>query len=122
MTKTFINLSNHPSDRWDKKQKEAALSCGEIVDIKFPSIDPHGTSEGIDRLVSTYLEDILSYEKPVVMVQGEFVFTFRMITELKKRNIKAVAGCSERKVTEEKDEAGNTVRRSVFSFVKFMEY
>ena len=38
MKETFINLSNHPSDKWDEKQMEAAKQYGEVMDIPFPSI------------------------------------------------------------------------------------
>ena len=34
--KIFINFSNHPSDRWDDKQKKASEQYGRIKDIPFP--------------------------------------------------------------------------------------
>jgi hypothetical protein len=48
----LLNLSNHPSDKWSDKQREAALAiskklvkkAGEgkigIIDIPFPNIPP----------------------------------------------------------------------------------
>ena len=31
--KMFINLTNHPSDKWSESQRKAAEEYGEIVDI-----------------------------------------------------------------------------------------
>lgn len=55
------------------------------------------------------------------MVQGEFVFTFRLVTELKKAGITAVAARTERKAIE-KVENGITKTTSEFKFAGFMEY
>lgn len=118
----FINLSNHPAEKWDLKQMEAALEYGELVEIAFPPINPHFTDEELDQLVAAYYEKVTAYEDPVVMLQGEFVFTFRLTTLLKRAGIKVVAGCSERRAIEFVDEDGNHVRRSVFEFVKFRDY
>ena len=36
----FINCSNHPSRYWSREQIEAAEQYGEVVDIRFPIVDP----------------------------------------------------------------------------------
>lgn len=33
----FINLTNHPSDKWSKEQLEAARKYGEVVELVFPN-------------------------------------------------------------------------------------
>lgn len=119
---TFINLSNHPSKKWNKKQRSQAEAFGQIVDLPFPEIDPYGTSSDIDKLVQRYYEKIAAYEEPIVMVQGEFLFTFRLVARLKERGIKAVASCSERRTIEYIDDNGFTTRKSEFEFVDFKEY
>ena len=118
----FINLTNHSSKNWSSKQKRVAERYGEIIDIPFPNIDPFATGEDIDAIVAKYLQQVMKYDNPVVMVQGEFVFTFRLVESLKKKGCKAVAACNERNVIETTDENGNCVKRSVFEFVQFREY
>ena len=118
----FINLSNHISAKWSEKQKAAAAVYGQITDLPFPAIDPYFKNADIDRLVDTYYEKIMSYEEPAVMLQGEFVFTFRLVTRLKQQGIPVLAACSVRKATEYIGEDGRTLRESEYEFVKFREY
>ncbi len=118
----FINLSNHTSTRWSEAQKEAARQYGEIVDIPFPAVSPHISSEELDELVEEYFNKIQQYSDVVVMVQGEFIFTYRMIVLLKKHGIRVVAAQSDRRTIEFVDENKNTRRESEFEFIKFMEY
>lgn len=118
----FINLSNHISEKWSEKQLEAAKKYGEIIDIGFPAVDPMGDSDYIDELVEEYYSKLAEYDNPVVMVQGEFTFTYRMIQRLKKAGIKVVASCSERRSVEVVKENGQVERNSVFEFVRFREY
>ena len=124
----FINISNHPSERWSKEQQEAAQQYGTIKDLQFPNINLSLLSEDINKLVDNFIADvlILTNEVPednqlIVMVQGEFIFTFRLVFELKKAGIKVVAARSERKVVE-KVENGITKTTSEFKFAGFMEY
>ena len=118
----FINLSNHPQTSWCEEQKNAASKYGEIVDLPFPAIDPHWNSEQINEQVDLYEKKILGMPDPTVMLQGEFIFTYRLTCRLKARGIKVVAGCSERRVVEETGEHGELVSRHQFAFVKFAEY
>lgn len=124
----FINISNHPSARWSKEQKEAAEQYGVVKDLTFPNIKPTLTSKNINELVNSIIGDVLTLtnEFPednilTVMVQGEFIFTFRLVTELKKAGIKTVAAKTERRVIE-KVEDGITKSISEFKFAGFMEY
>lgn len=124
----FINVSNHVSEKWSKEQREAAEQYGTIKDLQFPNINPSLKSEDINKLVDNFIADvlILANEVPednqlIVMVQGEFIFTFRLVFELKKAGIKVVAARSERKVVE-KVVDGVTKKDSEFKFAGFMEY
>lgn len=112
----FINLSNHISAKWSEKQKTAAAAYGQITDLPFPAIDPYFKDADIDRLVDTYYEKIMSYEEPVVMLQGEFVFTFRLVTRLKPQGIPVLAACSVRKATEYNGEFQLDIRDSQTAF------
>ena len=118
----FINISNHRSDRWGEKQLQMASRFGEIIDIPFPEVDPYGTSEYIDELVEEYFEKIMKYDRPTVMLQGEYLFTYRLVRRLKDAGIRVVAGCSDRRTIEYINENGFTERKSEFEFVGFKEY
>ena len=119
----FINLSNHKSNAWGKEQYAEAVKYGDIVDLQFPNIDAEATSEEVRVLAEEYLHKIISeYEQPVVMVQGEFTFTYNLVHMLKEQGITVVAACSERKTIETVDENGVTLKKSEFIFVQFREY
>lgn len=48
--KIFINFSNHPSGRWDVKQKKASEQYGRIVDIPFPMVPAQASQEEVGIL------------------------------------------------------------------------
>lgn len=123
----FINLSNHPSEKWSDKQLEEAKKYGDVVDMQFPQISTELRSADIDALVFEYYLKIKELrrdevKKPfVVMVQGEFVFTYRLVSALKNEEIMAVAARTER-VVKEIVEDGIPKKVSEFNFAGFMEY
>lgn len=87
MEKTvFINMSNHPSTGWTKKQREAAeiefCSSGkaEIVDIKFPDIDPTWDSFRLDDKVKEVFKEIQAIKgMKIIHVMGEMGFTCKLV-------------------------------------------
>ncbi len=117
----FINLSNHLSRDFLKEQKMEAEKFGKIIDIPFPSIDATFDLEEVDDLAEEYFQKILQYENPVVMLQGEFVFTYRLLKRLENAGIRVVASCTERKVTEWKED-GKIIKNAEFEFVQFRDY
>ena len=92
----FLNISNHKSENWSVNQINEAEKYGKIIDIPFPAVNPRESDEYMDDLVDEYYQKVMEYEKPTVMVQGEFVFTYRLVNQLKQAGIKVVASCSER--------------------------
>ena len=118
----FINLSNHPSNAWSSLQLEEAKQYGDIKDIPFPQVNPYLSDNEINTLVEKYLCDILAYNPKAVMLQGEYIFTYRLINRLKENHIKVVASCSDRRTIEYVDDKGFTERKSEFEFVNFKEY
>ncbi|MCR4892940.1 MAG: hypothetical protein K5989_12255 [Lachnospiraceae bacterium] len=120
----FINLSNHPSEKWDEKQRKAAEEYGNIMDIKFPAVESHGDERYILDLAKEFVESIMEYanEELAVMVQGEFTLTFAIVSELKERGIRVVSACSERNVHNEVNSEGEEVKVTRFEFVRFREY
>lgn len=90
--------------------------------MPFPQIPALLSNEEMDRLVQEYYDRILQYDQPTVMIQGEFVFVFRLVTLLKKAGIKAVAGCTERIAQETVRPDGSKIKISEFRFVCYREY
>lgn len=117
----LINLSNHPSTQWKKKQLTSAKrKFGQIVDIPFPYISPYASSQQVKRKAETYLKKIKSIFKNsldknnAVHLMGEFTFAFYLYEMLRKNNIQVVVSTTDR-IVEEKD--GKKI--VTFNFVKF---
>lgn len=120
--KIFLNHTNHPSKNWSNEQISAAKIFGEIHDFPFPNIPPQFDSDEIKKIVSENLQEILKISPAAVLCQGEFNYTFAMVTELKKNNIPAVAATSERFVSTIIEEDGSNKSISTFRFVRFRSY
>jgi hypothetical protein len=118
----LINLSNHPSSKWDEAQQKAAASFGKILDISFPSIPPEWDTDQVEILARKYLEqikaiDLESTERPVVHIAGELVFCYLLIQLLLKEQFLCVTSTTERIVKEEKN-----VKTTRFEFIKFRAF
>ncbi|MDD3722734.1 MAG: hypothetical protein PHW92_09660 [Lutibacter sp.] len=120
----LLNLSNHPSHNWDKKQTEAAkLAFGEIVDIEFPQIDPEWDQHQIWQIAQEFCNNILlaivdkAHNKNAVHLMGETVFCFCLANMLKDAGVQCVASTTRRNAVEK-----NGVKTSVFEFVQFRNY
>lgn len=121
----FINISNHNSEKWTNKQKKEAKVFGEIVDLGFPAIAP-SMNEEIDVLVSEYIEKVRNLTnnmmaENVIMVQGEFTFTYRLVSSLKNAGFVVVCACTERKAVETVD-GEKIIKQSIFEFAGFRRY
>ena len=118
----FLNISNHPSQKWGESQKSEAERNGEIVDIPFPNIPPHFTGEEVKSLARDMAKAIYrDYDSPfwgdMAMVQGEFSFTHHLTSDLKALGWMVVVACSER-VVEDLPDGG---KKTTFNFVQFRE-
>ena len=122
----LINLSNHPSDKWDKKQRqEAVKKYGTIFDLPFPAVNPDWSETEAKKLAKEYFDKIsLVFDdcsnepkQNVVHIQGEFTFVFYLVYLLLNSKIKCIASTSERKVVEK-----NGKKIVVFKFVRFRGY
>ena len=85
MKKIFLNHTNHPSDKWSSEQIAAAEIFGEIIDLPFPAIPPEFEKEEVAKKVAENLKKILSLEPVAVLCQGEFNYTFAMVTFLRRQ-------------------------------------
>lgn len=117
----FINLSNHPSEKWTVAQTKAAEIYGEIVDLPFPSVDPAGDTTYIDNLANEYVEKVVSMadgEHTVVHIMGEMTLIYSIINKLNSKGIICVCSTTERIV----EDLENGEKKVLFNFVKFREY
>lgn len=122
ITNCFVNLSNHPSETWDSRQRAAAEVFGPIVDIPFPNVKPDTDEEEINNMAQSLIGQILSYQPKAVMCQGEFTLCNTIVRQLQLAEVDVYSACSDRIATEYTDETGKTVKNSVFDFVQFRKY
>ena len=113
----FVNFTNHPWERWDKRQAAEALKYGTILDIPFPSVDPEGNEDYIDQLAKVYTKQILEIHPTAVLCQGEFCLCYRVVKILQKDGILVLAACSERMVKEMGQK-----KEVLFKFRRFRNY
>lgn len=129
MNALFINISNHPSDKWSPKQIEAALDIiknGPIIDAPFPQINPELSSEDVIEMADTFantLFDLIEEYEPdadyvVFHIMGEMNFTYNLVKNFKEEGYHCYASTTKRNVVEDE----NGVKTSVFEFVQFREY
>ena len=118
----MINFTNHPYDMWSESQKNAACEFGEIKEIAFPAVSPEATEEELDILANEYTEKILALNDHVVLLQGEFTLSFRVVQLLKSKGLEVLAACSKRNVKEWKDDDGKYHKEMLFEFVQFRRY
>ena len=118
----LINLSNHPSSKWNSEQTEAANRLyGEIVDLPFPQVDPNGDEAYVARLVDEYAGKVLQLagKQPVtVHLMGEMTFTYALVQLLKARGIRCLASTTSRDVVMLPD----GTKQVAFHFCQFREY
>lgn len=118
----MINFTNHPYEMWDDVQKRAASEFGDIKEIPFPAVDPSATEEDLDNMAEEYREKVLVLQDPMILLQGEFTLSFRLVQLLKKDGLKVVAACSDRRVHEWRDDDGKYHKEMLFEFVQFRRY
>lgn len=119
----FVNISNHPSSRWSSAQLEAAkkLGGGEVVDIAFPNVPATATTEQVVQMAAELTAQVPD-TCTVAMVQGEMTLVLAIVRILQVRGITCVAACSDRRVVEQVQPDGSTVKTAVFEFVQFRPY
>ena len=120
--RNFINYTNHPSANRSEAQRQAARTYGEIIDMAFPEIEPHWDEEQMSFLACQQAEKIIAQKPVAVLVQGEFTFSYMLISLLLQAGIRVVAACSQRCTESVINEKQETIRRSIFKFVRFRQY
>lgn len=118
----FINCTNHPYEIWGSKQQEAAGKYGDVVEIRFPAIEPEWDAERLRELVDEYAERIESLNPDAVLVAGEFLFAFMLVDRLLTDGVNVVCSRSRRVTTEVKKEDGTNEKKAIFDFEGFYKY
>jgi CRISPR-associated protein Csx16 len=114
----FVNLTNHPSAKWDEFQTKAALALAEaIADVAFPAVPPDADEGAVAALAEECVAKV-PREASHALVQGEFTLAAELVRRLQSRGIVCVAATSERMV----EEAADGSRASMFRFVRFRRY
>lgn len=114
----FVNISNHPSERWSADQRRAAEALGgRIVDIPFPAVPPEAQTDDLAALAETIIANVPS-GCTHAMVMGEFTLTLVLVRRLQARGVSCVVAAGPRKAEELPD--GEKLSR--FEFVTFREY
>ena len=115
----FINLTNHPVAGWSEDQLKAAKAYGEVIDFKFPDIEPFFSSQEINDLADATVDEIMELDTHLVVhIMGEMTFTYAVVFRLKAKGITCVASTTERLVKM----LPNGKKLSEFKFVQFREY
>jgi len=122
----LINLSNHPSTKWQEKQFTLAnKNFGHIYDLDFPAVPPDYNRSQVIKMAKELLDQIMlifnnnnnDLNVNAVHIQGEFTLVFNLITLLKEKNIICIASTSVRDVIEIGEK-----RIINFKFERFREY
>jgi hypothetical protein len=77
----FINLSNHPTTKWESAQIDAVpKEYGQIVDLAFPNIPPQLEADDVAELAKEYFGKISQHvgtdTENAVHLMGETVFVY----------------------------------------------
>lgn len=119
--KVFINLSNHPSEKWGEEQLVAARQYGEVTNMQFPNIPPELDSGDIEKMAEETKNKIVStYHDADITVHivGEPMFIYKLVPLLKSSGIRCVASTT----YHETKDLGDGKKLSVFHFIRFREY
>ena len=116
----LLNISNHPSNRWDDKQMSAAVADWfEVMDYTFPQVDPNMQTNDVCKLAEDIFNEINNDPKyedvTAVMIQGEFSLVINLANIFHAAGIEVVVATSERNTVENPD-GTKTVK---FEFCKF---
>jgi hypothetical protein len=119
----FLNLTNHPSDRWPAAQRARAESlAGDIIDEPFPDVPPDADPAQIAAIGQGILHRVVARAPAAVLVQGEFTLTFYLVQQLQSRGIPCFAATTRRPVETLTRPEGVVEKNSPFDFVQFRRY
>lgn len=119
----MLNISSHPSAKWQPAQIAAANSqiqgLPEDLQKKFSNVDPRGP---VGPLAKELLDWAVSQPDRLAMVQGEARITVLLVPMLVDAGFTVVAGTTERVSIETIQDDGSLKKTQVFNFVAFQRY
>lgn len=118
----FVNLSNHESKNWQKKQIEKAEKYGEIIDMAFPEITGSTSIEEIDIFVKEYYEKLSKMSFDAILLVGEYSFVYSLIKLLLKEHKNVFSIKSDFKLSHYVDKDGICKREIKNDFIDFVRY
>lgn len=120
-SKLFLNISNHPSEKWGEQQLTAAKALGEVVDLPFPTVDQSASEEEIGKLADGMVTEIMTKWPDcdiTAHIMGELTLTFALVRKLSAKGVMCVASTTERIVVDNPD----GTKTSKFSFCQFRAF
>jgi len=115
----LVNLSNHPSEKWNDQQK---AGWGGIIDIPFPEIM---IDSNFDRIADSMYDKVknmkvidLNPSNCTIMIQGQHPATFSMVACFMNAGFTVLSAFTERIVTDHEDGS----KTSVFRFGGYQRY
>lgn len=117
----LINLSNHPFENWDEKQKQTAIEqFGFVEDFPFPLISPNAELSDIINLAEQIYNDIyIKYRTNIyIHLMGEYVLCYQLSKRFENARIPCYASTTNRVVIM----SPNGEKTSLFQFIKFRPY
>lgn len=120
MSKFFVNLSNHSTEKWSDAQRAAAKELGKtLCNYTFPNIPPSATFQEVRAMAKASFEviynDMYDAQSVVVHIAGESTFVACFLRLAQDHGLPCVTATSERNTVENAD-GTKTVR---FDFCQF---
>ena len=123
MEYVLVNHTNHPASTWPSAQRRAAAECySRVVDLPAPLLASDCSEEELDEMARCQVEKILAMQPTAVLCQGEYCYTYAVVSRLRQAGVTVLAACSERVVEESREEDGSIRRVSRFVFSRFRRY
>lgn len=119
----LVNHTNHPVSTWPPAQRRAAAGIyAQVVDLPAPLVTAECSERELEEMARTRAEEILAMQPTAVLCQGEYCYTYAVVSRLRQAGVTVLAACSERVVEESREEDGSIRRVSRFVFSRFRRY
>lgn len=128
----FINISNHPPEKWGPLQhyKATRMGSGLLQHLPFPNVPPTATTAHVSELARELYCDIdkllADQKRPIeedffYCLQGEFSLCYALKPLLDEMGGHCYVPTTERRSVETKNADGTTTKTQVFEFVQWRE-
>ena len=123
MEELLVNHTNHPVSTWPAAQLRAARELyGRVEDVPAPLLGADCSEAELAGMADRQVAAILAMNPAAVLCQGEYCYTYAVVSRLLRAGVTVLAACSERVVEESREEDGSIRRVSHFIFSRFRQY